>query len=135
MYCCCYISCDYLNSIKFRAALIFVQLSNPYICSRIIVARCQKFYFRVGLSYDWKWSARHYVKYAEIRAFCDTYFPVNGQNCIRIFPYLNRIGYSVQMRIQFRPNTGKYWSEKACILAYFTQWENRSWILTNNTGM
>ena len=30
-------------------------------------------------------------KYAEIRAFSDPHFPAYGQNCTRIFPYLDRI--------------------------------------------
>ena len=33
----------------------------------------------------------HWVKYAETRAFSDTYFPVYGQNRIRTLPCLNRI--------------------------------------------
>ena len=33
----------------------------------------------------------HCVKYAEIRAFSDPYFPVCGQDRIGIFPYLDRI--------------------------------------------
>ena len=41
------------------------------------------------------------VKYAKIRAFSNPYFPVNEQNYIRIFPYLDRIEESVQ-------NTRKY---------------------------
>ena len=43
-------------------------------------------------------SARHCVKYPEIQAFFDPYFPVYGQNRIRIFQYLDRIRDSVQMR-------------------------------------
>ena len=35
---------------------------------------------------------------AEIPAFSDPYFPVYGQNRIRIFPYLDRIEDSVQLR-------------------------------------
>ena len=42
--------------------------------------------------------ARHCVKYPEIRAFFDPYFPVYEQNRIRIFQYLDRIRDSVQMR-------------------------------------
>ena len=38
------------------------------------------------------------VKHAEIRAFFDPYFSVYEQNHIRIFPYLDRIGESVQIR-------------------------------------
>ena len=40
----------------------------------------------------------HCVKYAEIRDFSNPYFPVCGQNRIRIFSYLDRIGDSVQIR-------------------------------------
>ena len=76
----------------------FAQLSNSYICTRIIFAHRQNLYFRLGLSHDWKCSARHCVKYAKIRAFSDPYFPQYGQNRIRIFPYLDRIRDSVQIR-------------------------------------
>ena len=41
----------------------------------------------------------HCVKYAQIQAFSDPYFPVCGQNHIRIFPYLDRISNSVQKRV------------------------------------
>ena len=80
----------YLNPIKFRAFLIFArfifvlliwaQLNNSYSCARIIFALWQNLYFRVGLSYDWKCSARQCMNYAEIRAFSDPYFPVYEQN-------------------------------------------------------
>ena len=49
------------------------------------------------------------MKYAEIRAVFDLYFPVYGQNRIRVFPYLHIIW------ILFCPHTGKYGSEKARI--------------------
>ena len=108
----------YLNPIKFRAFLIFArfifvlliwaQLSNSYSSARIIFALWQNLYFRVGLSYDWKCSARQCVKYAEIRAFSYPYFPVYEQNRILIFPYwteseiLSKFG---EMRIRFCPHT------------------------------
>ena len=38
------------------------------------------------------------MKYTEIRAVSDLYFTVCGQNRIRIFPYLDRISDSVQIR-------------------------------------
>ena len=38
------------------------------------------------------------MKYTEIRAFSDPYFSIYRQNRVRIFPYLDRIGDSVQMR-------------------------------------
>ena len=64
------------------------------------------------------------MKYDEIRAFSDPYFPVYGQTRICIFP-----------RILFCPHTGKYGLEKARIFAYFTQWKNRGWVQTNKKGI
>ena len=79
------------------------------------------------------------MKYVEICAFLDLYFPVYGQNCICIFLYLDRIRDSFQIQ----ENTGmilptyskKLRSEKPCILTYFMQKENRSWMLANKAGV
>ena len=38
------------------------------------------------------------MKYTERQAFSDPYFSIYGQNHIRIFPYLDRIGDFLQMR-------------------------------------
>ena len=45
------------------------------------------------------------MKYAEIRAFSDPYFPVYGENLIRIFSYLNRIGDSGSAQIRENTDT------------------------------
>ena len=60
----------YLNPIKFHAPrifarfilapLIFAQLNNSYIRARIIFAYWQNLYFRVCLSYDWKFSVKRF---------------------------------------------------------------------------
>ena len=97
----------YLNPIKFRAPLIFAQLNNSYICARIIFAHWQNLYFRVSLSYDWKYSARHCVQ-----------MPKYGK-----------------IPIRFCPHNGKYGSEKAVFWHIFRKWENRNWMVTNKTGV
>ena len=74
------------------------------------------------------------MKYDKIWAFSDSYFPVYGQNHIRIFPYLDRITDSAQIQENMDtilPTYGKIQPEKAHILAYFTQYENSSWMLSN----
>ena len=50
----------------------------------------------------------HCVKYPEMQAFSDPYFPVYGQD-----------------RIRFRPYTEKYRSEKPHISGYFTYYESK----------
>ena len=65
-----------------------------------------------------------FVKYTRIRAFTDLHFLVYGQNCIRIFQYIDRIADSVHIRENtdtICPYTGKSGSEKGCILAYLTK--------------
>ena len=42
---------------------------NSYIRAQIIFAHWQNIYFPVSVSYNWKCSASHCVKYAKIRAF------------------------------------------------------------------
>ena len=62
----------------------------------------------------WSWSAL--TKFTHLKI---------GPNSIRIFPYLDRIpSLSIwgKMQTRFCPYTGKYRLEKACISAYFTQW-------------
>ena len=99
---------SYLNPIKYGAPLIFArfifvpsifaQLNNSYICAQITFAHWQNLYFRVSQTYGWKCSARHCVKYVNIRAFSDPFFPEYGKNHIGIFTYLDRIRHSVQIQ-------------------------------------
>ena len=114
---CSTFSITYLNPIKLRS-LIFAQFLH-----------WQNLYFRLCLSDDWKCPARDYMKYAKIRAFSDSYFPICGQTYIRIFPYLDRIFDSAQTRentdtilsiygktpvlslCEICPNMGFLWSE------------------------
>ena len=68
----------YLNHIKLCVPLIFTrlifaQLNNSYICSRITFAHCHNLYFRVGLCNDWKYLPRQCMKCVKIRAFSDPY--------------------------------------------------------------
>ena len=57
----------------------------------------------------------HWVKYAETRAFSDTYFPVYGQNLIRTSPCLNRIS---DIRIRESPYFGIFHSVLLNILSH-----------------
>ena len=64
------------------------------------------------------------MKNAKIRAFHDPYFLVYGRNPIRSFPYLVRFSDSVQIRENTNMTLsiyGKYGSEKARVMAYFTR--------------
>ena len=49
----------------FSRLWFFAQLNNSYIRAWITFAHWRNLYFRVGLSYDWKCSERHCVKYVE----------------------------------------------------------------------
>ena len=72
------------------------------------------------------------LKYAQIGAFSDPYFPVYGQNHIRIFPYwaeLESMSKYGKIRIRFCPYAAKHGSEKARILTFFTQWSLREGVL------
>ena len=68
----------YLNHIKFCVPLIFrrlifAQLNNWYICSRITFAHWHNLYFRVSLCKDWKYLPRQCMKCVKIQAFSDLY--------------------------------------------------------------
>ena len=54
-----------------------------------------------------------------MRAFSDAYFLLYGHNPIRIFPYLDRIGDSFQIREKTDTILPTYWKNR--ILAYFKQ--------------
>ena len=113
--------------------LIFPQLNNSDIHAGIIFAHWQNLYFCVGLIYYWKCSARYWMKYPEIKAFSDPYFPVYGIVSVffRISTESEILSKYGKTRIRFCLHIGKYGSEKARISAYFTQWENRTWMLIN----
>ena len=116
----------YLNPIKFRGSLIFARfIFVPLIFAQLnnlCIRALTNLYFPVCLSYDWKCSARHRVKYAKIRAFSDSYFSRIWTESYLHFPVYGKI------RIRFCPHTERYGREKARISAYFTQWGNRSWM-------
>ena len=113
------------------APLIFALLNNLYIYARIIFAHWKNLYFRADPSFDWKYSARHCAKYAQIRAFSDLYFPIYEENRICIFRNLERIGDdSVQIRKNtdtFLPIYGKMRIRKSlCLLIISVVVKNKS---------
>ena len=116
----------YLNPIKYCAPLIFAplifaQLIDSYICAWIIFAHWKNLYFCIGLSYDWKCSARHYMKYDEIQAFSNPYFPVYRQNCIHKVMIKNA-SFFVPIVLCFRTCQWKKIYTKKLMLKSSTQW-------------
>ena len=69
------------------------------------------------------------MKYPEIKAFSDPYFPVYGIVSVffRISTESEILSKYGKTRIRFCLHTGKYGSEKARIAAYFTEFIVNKW--------
>ena len=100
----------------------FAKKEQNYWWGKLIISFCTQIISK-AIFFQFKSNWRHCMKYAKIRGFSNTYFPVYQQNRIRTFPYMDKI-YDIRAKIRMRfcLYMEKYGPEKACYSTYFTQW-------------
>ena len=86
-----------LISYLFHPVKILWKISKWWKCLKCFrkmlkIKYCKRRLFKVKLSNGTLITGSpHCLKYGKMQAFCDPYFPVYGQNCVRIFAYMDRI--------------------------------------------